>query len=373
MGKELTIIIPTYNDSLDSIKASLDSINNQEDCNLSKLEIIIVDDCSTDLIYWNYIIRQYKNLDIKILFQKENKGPGIARQLGLDNSSGTYIFFLDCGDYIPDKKTINEFENDRKRNEDIIAFKIYDEEAKTDRVSFEFSNSFIFGIFIKKEFLEKNNIRFSNVLRWEEDSYFEELIRFYKPEVFSACKTGYLYKNNPNSITRKNEHEYGKEYLGYSAMVIKSILLCSFYKKEGSHSCAARELTNILSICYRKFYNDLFVNRKINERECKILDLLRILIEENASWINMDVVSKQLLIDIIKKNRYIFVYNQVPYEKIEEFFNIISRSENLFGNYDIDGTNISYNDLIRIKNKKDKKKLSRINELLHKRYSSIRR
>lgn len=352
MGKELTIIIPTYNDSLDSIKASLDSINNQEDCNLSKLEIIIVDDCSTGLIYWNSIIRHYKNLDIKILFQEENKGPGIARQLGLDNSTGAYIFFLDCGDYIPDKKTINEFENNRDKNEDIIAFKIYDEEAKTDKVSFQFFNSFIFGIFIKKEFLEKNNIRFSNVLRWEEDSYFEELIRYYNPEVYSTSKTGYLYKNDPDSITRKNEHEYGKEYLGYSAMVIKSLLLCSFYKKEGSHFFAARELTDILAICYRKFYNDIFVNQRINERECKILDLLRILLEENSSWINMEVISKQLLIDIIKKNRSIFVHNQVSYDKIDDFFNIILRSENIFGNYYIDGTNISYSELIKNRNKK---------------------
>lgn len=371
MGKELTIIIPTYNDSLDSIKASLDSINNQEDCDLSKLEIIIVDDCSTEIIYWYSIISYYKDLNIKIFFQNENKGPGIARQLGLDNSSGAYIFFLDCGDYIPDKKTISEFENDRKRNGDIISFKIYDEEAKTDKISFQLSNSFIFGIFIKKEFLEKNNIRFSNVLRWEEDSYFEELIRFYKPEVFSSFKTGYLYKNSPNSITRKNEHEYGKNCLGYSAMIIKSFLLCSFYKKEDSHFCAARELTDILALCYRKFYNDLFVNQRINERECKILDLLRILLEENSSWINMKVISKQLLIDIIKKNRLIFINNQVPYDKIDEFFSIISRSENLFGNYIIDGTNISYNDLVRIKNEKEKKKLSKINDLLRQKNGAL--
>lgn len=364
MDKDLTIIIPTYNDSLDSIKASLDSINNQEDCDLSKLEIIIVDDCSTSLIYWNSVIRHYKNLDIKILFQEENKGPGIARQIGLDNSSGAYVFFLDCGDYIPDKKTINEFENDKKRKEDIIAFKLYDEEARTNRVSFQLYNSFIFGIFIKKEFLEKNNIRFSNVLRWEEDSYFEELIRYYNPEVFSTCKTGYLYKNNPNSITRKNEHEYGKEYLGYSAMVIKSLLLCSFYRKEESHFCAAREITDILAICYRKFYNDLFINKKIDERECKILDLLRILLEENKEWINIEIISKQLLIDVMKKNRTLFVHNKVPFDKIDEFFNIIFRSENLFGNYNIDGTNISYNELIRINNRKDRKTLSKVNDLL---------
>lgn len=60
MRKDLTIIIPTYNDTNDKIKCSLDSIVLQSDYDLSKIEVIVVDDNTTNkLIDWNEISKLY--------------------------------------------------------------------------------------------------------------------------------------------------------------------------------------------------------------------------------------------------------------------------------------------------------------------------
>ena len=57
MEKDLTIIIPTYNDTIEKISCTLDSIINQRKYDFSNLEIIIIDDNSTtSLIDWNEIL-----------------------------------------------------------------------------------------------------------------------------------------------------------------------------------------------------------------------------------------------------------------------------------------------------------------------------
>ena len=92
----LTIIIPAYN-SNGSIQKCLDSIINNK---FKNLEIIIVDDGSTDgsrEIFLKYANRfNY----IKIIYNNNNRGPSHARNLGIDNAKGKYIMFVDSDDQI---------------------------------------------------------------------------------------------------------------------------------------------------------------------------------------------------------------------------------------------------------------------------------
>lgn len=91
----VSVIVPIYNVE-EYLKKCLDSIINQT---YKKIEIILVDDGSTD--YSGNICDEYSKIDRRIkVIHKENGGLSSARNVGIDNSSGKYIVFIDSDDWI---------------------------------------------------------------------------------------------------------------------------------------------------------------------------------------------------------------------------------------------------------------------------------
>lgn len=91
----ISVMMPTYNNAKYIVQA-IESIYAQ---NYDSIEIIVVDDGSTDNT--KEIIKQYK--DIKY-FYIEHKGIPFARNVALKNSKGEYIAFCDSDDYwLPNK------------------------------------------------------------------------------------------------------------------------------------------------------------------------------------------------------------------------------------------------------------------------------
>ena len=85
-----SIIIPTYN-RLPYLKRTLDSIWEQS---FTDFEIIVVDDGSTD-----GTVDCLRGLGGRVkLLRQENRGPGAARNLGIEHARGEYIAFLDSDD-----------------------------------------------------------------------------------------------------------------------------------------------------------------------------------------------------------------------------------------------------------------------------------
>lgn len=92
----ISIIYPVYN-SGKYIRKSMESLVNQTI--FSRIEIVLVDDGSTDdskSIYMEYADK-YKN--IKTIYQI-NKGVSSARNRALKNAVGDYIMFVDSDDYV---------------------------------------------------------------------------------------------------------------------------------------------------------------------------------------------------------------------------------------------------------------------------------
>ena len=91
----ISVIVPVYN-AAGSLHRSLRSVLAQT---LSDFELIVVDDCSTDGSA--DILRGYEALDdrVRILSTEKNSGPGVARNVGLQNARGRYIAFLDSDDF----------------------------------------------------------------------------------------------------------------------------------------------------------------------------------------------------------------------------------------------------------------------------------
>lgn len=93
---KISIIVPIYNSSK-YLKKCLDSIVNQT---IKNIEIILIDDNSTDDSY--NICLEYKKKDnrIKLIKNKVNKGVSVTRNIGIENSTGNYLTFIDSDDYV---------------------------------------------------------------------------------------------------------------------------------------------------------------------------------------------------------------------------------------------------------------------------------
>ncbi len=114
----ISVIIPAYNVEK-YIEECLDSVLNQT---FKDLEIIVVDDGSDDGTL--KIIEEYASKDNRIiLIKKDNKGPGSARNSGLDVASGEYIYMLDSDDILDSNALEELYELSTEKNTDLIMFK----------------------------------------------------------------------------------------------------------------------------------------------------------------------------------------------------------------------------------------------------------
>jgi glycosyltransferase involved in cell wall biosynthesis len=94
----LSIIIPFYN-AEKTLPRTLDSLQHVERVHQSEVEIVFVDDGSTDAS--RKLTEQFRkeNAGFKtLLFKQENRGTSSARNAGLQISTGEWILFLDADD-----------------------------------------------------------------------------------------------------------------------------------------------------------------------------------------------------------------------------------------------------------------------------------
>lgn len=96
MNPAISIVVPAYNKE-PYIKQCMDSLINQT---LKDIEIIVVDDASTDNTL--QILRDYEKKDsrVKIIAKALNGGLHMARKTAVKATSGDYVLFVDADDEI---------------------------------------------------------------------------------------------------------------------------------------------------------------------------------------------------------------------------------------------------------------------------------
>ena len=116
MNNKVSVIVPIYNAS-EYLSRSIESILNQS---YENLEIILIDDCSTDNS--KEIIKKYalKDTRIKPFYSEVNQGVSKSRNIGLKSVSGDYVMFMDADDYIVKDMIKIMLEKAIKYNSDMI-------------------------------------------------------------------------------------------------------------------------------------------------------------------------------------------------------------------------------------------------------------
>lgn len=125
----ISIIVPVYNSS-ERLEQCLDSIVGQT---YEEIEVLIVDDCSTDGSL--EICRTYEAKYPYIhVFTKPNEGVSAARNYGMRKASGEYIQFADSDDRLkPDacRQLVQRLERD---GSDLVIGGYYKEKEQTDNL-----------------------------------------------------------------------------------------------------------------------------------------------------------------------------------------------------------------------------------------------
>ena len=201
--KMIDIIIPCYNSNETLIK-TLSSICLQDIKHL--INVYIVNDYS-DYDYKFYIDFFSNFINISELKLECNLGPGSAREFGMINSNGKYVMFIDSDDYLYSSSSVSLLYNKMlSGNYDVVIGNfLYCRDYK--RIVKKKDQIWLHGKMYKRSFITDNNIYF-NSSRKNEDNGFNRLIFLLTNNIYDLDEIVYVYYDNINSITRRNNREY---------------------------------------------------------------------------------------------------------------------------------------------------------------------
>ena len=163
----VSVIIPIYNVE----KFVIDCVESVIDQSYSNVEIILVNDGSTDSspIICKNLTQKYSNC---LLINQENKGVSEARNRGIREANGKYILFLDADDSLPKDSIKKLVDSAMSSNSDMaignfrknsdIPVAIFEGEEYLKKVLEDHSITYhAWGILYKKDFIENllNNTR----------------------------------------------------------------------------------------------------------------------------------------------------------------------------------------------------------------------
>ncbi|MEG0553296.1 MAG: glycosyltransferase family 2 protein, partial [Carnobacterium sp.] len=179
---DVSIIMPIYNVEKQLEKA-IESVLNQTYRNI---ELILVNDGSPDNSI--QICRYYEEIDDRVcVINQKNAGAGYARNAGLAQSSGQYIYFIDPDDYIEINLIEDNLKIAKETNADLVVFGFFEEVTSKDgsstnkinrpklissKTQDQFRNHFdeyhsftpyaLWNKMYKHRYLIENNVQFSN-------------------------------------------------------------------------------------------------------------------------------------------------------------------------------------------------------------------
>lgn len=199
---DLSIIIPIYN-AEKYLKKCLERILDNQNQNI---EIILINDGSKDNS--DKICKKFNELDKRIKYKSiENNGCSNARNLGINLSTGKYIWFIDSDDFI-EKNAINEILEEIKKDPEIIIFgtKLKDIKNKREEViipkmeskrNFIFNQTFLFNSpwnkIYQREIIVDNKINFLLNCHMGEDMIFNFKYFYYIERITFINKAFYNY------------------------------------------------------------------------------------------------------------------------------------------------------------------------------------
>lgn len=283
---KVSVIIPFYNVEK-YIGECLESVLNQT---LKEIEIICVDDGSTDNSH--EIVSEYKrkNENIKII-QKENGGQSSARNAALKIAKGKYIYFLDSDDCILPTTLEDAYQKAEKEQLDIVCFNtvaIFESEEMKDEYRF-YENSYIrtgdysgvqtgqsmfakmrekyeffvpvwFQIF-RRSLIEENHLSFYEGIIHEDNLFTVQCFML-------AKRVGYIDRTYHHRRIRVGSTMTSKiDMRNVEGYIVSYTELLRFFDRHPIEAGIKMRVLDFLYGLYRNSYNKYLLMDKSNEKE----------------------------------------------------------------------------------------------------------
>ncbi len=233
MDVSISVITPAYNAGR-FISQLLDSLHNQEEVKCHDYEVVIVNDGSTDDT--QNIVEEYMTVHSEMyikLVNQDNRGVSAARNAGLRNAKGRFIWFVDADDEITPEAMKYLIPIAKEQNIDLIkigrcicnvlqsdgticnystspdadGFKIMDAYKLLSRNAPPYGHM---GFIWRREFLLLNDLGYPEDMTWNEDYTFLSLALLKAGKAYvntSFCF--YLYRSLETSLSR-GERDFWK-------------------------------------------------------------------------------------------------------------------------------------------------------------------
>lgn len=246
----ISIIVPIYN-AKDTLERCLKSLISQS---YKNIEIICIDDASTDASSLLLEAFATKDKRIKIIKNKENKGIAYSRNIGLKAAIGEYIMWCDSDDWY-EKNMVQDMvqsliDNDVDLvvcNQKIVNSKHLETRDVFENVKHIYDFSFIgyFPLFseiifnsswvlwnkiFKKSVIDKYKIKFSDVRIGEDYNFFLKYISVMRPYIYFLNKKLYNYFRRNDSLIG-NRFNTDSDNPGFTDCIKAFDDILSFLKK----------------------------------------------------------------------------------------------------------------------------------------------
>jgi len=308
---KISIIVPIYNVEK-HLKQCIHSIVNQT---YQNIEIICIDDCSPDNSI--IIVKEYKKKDnrIKIFTNEKNLGVDKTRFIGINNSIGKYLFFIDSDDWLTKNCIELLVKRAEETNSDIVyggitkvmdKFKIIKSKSRNSYyrqnllesisdpelfddyyISYFGVNKLSVSMFAKlyrTDLIEKSNIN-PSYFKMGEDlifnlqihpfiskvSFVDENIYFYRYGGMTSSSNPYFLKNIKKQYIIKEKYIQQYNYTKAEDYIRYELINCFYSHFNNLLILDNRNLNEVKSLIHAEladpFYNELlFKNIKLTEK-----------------------------------------------------------------------------------------------------------
>lgn len=259
----ITIIIPVFNTEK-FLEKCIESVLGQT---YKNIEIILINDASIDKS--GEICEEYakKYNNIKYINNKKNQGVSKTRNIGIENSTGRYICFIDSDDYISENYLENLYNNNEESSLamcEILRFcngKIFTKKILKNNINrynkIEFLQLYKIGLINSPcARLYDNNIINLSRIRFDEDlSLGEDLL--FNFQYLKKVKNIKLIPNIYYYYRQENENSLSTKYVEDMLNIQKRLCteFCEFFKENIEEEKSEDIINFCTTIVSNEFHN----------------------------------------------------------------------------------------------------------------------